>query len=119
MSEFLVHKPGLLFVIATLLPLASFVLLLILGGIRNFARSSREGTFGATVYHLLGGPTPGRAAAYIATAAIGLAFVASLTGAILFQTDSTAHAHAAPAEQGHGHKKAEKKVDKWSDQFVW
>ena len=69
MPEFLEHHPGLLFVLATLLPLASFVLLLLVGGLRNFVRKSPEGTFGETLYRLLGGPTPGRGAAYVATAA--------------------------------------------------
>jgi NADH-quinone oxidoreductase subunit L len=89
MPEFLEHHPGLLFVIATLLPLASFVLLLLAGGLRNALRKSPEGTIGERVYLLLGGPAPGRGAAYVATAAIALACVCSVIGFVLY-TDSHA-----------------------------
>src|SRR5262245_59568975 len=88
--EFLEHHPGLLFVIATLLPLASFVVLLIIGAKRTYFRRSPEGSFGHRIYQLLGGDTPGRGAAYVATCAIGLAFVCSFLGFVIYLGD---HAH--------------------------
>src|SRR5262245_58354658 len=82
MPEFLEHHPGLLYVVATLLPLASFVLLLLVGGLRNFVRKAPEGSVGAGLFRALGGDTPGRGGAYVATAAIFLAFVCSVLGFI-------------------------------------
>src|SRR5260370_24856005 len=93
MPEFLEHPPGLLFVIATRLPLASFVLLLLVGGLRNALRRLPEGSVGETLYRALGGPTPGRGAAYVATAAIALACVCSLIGFVQFTTAHAAHEH--------------------------
>src|SRR5437868_753766 len=95
MPEFLEHHPGLLFVIATLLPLASFVLLLLVGGLRNAVRRAPEGSFGALLYRALGGPLPGRGAAYVATAAIALACVCSVIGFVWFTTGHAAHEHKA------------------------
>src|SRR5262249_11532008 len=91
MPEFLEHHPGLLFVIATLLPLASFVLLLLAGGLRNAVRRSPEGSFGEALYRALGGPTPGRGAAYVATAAIALACVCSVIGFVQFTASHAEH----------------------------
>jgi NADH-quinone oxidoreductase subunit L len=100
--------PGLLYVAATLLPLLSFVLLLLAGGLRAFLRSSRQS--GTGLYDLLGGDRPTRAGAYVATGAIGAAFVLCLVGFILFTSDfnrtfeETAHAAAtseAPAGGAH------------------
>ncbi len=88
MPEFLEQHPGLIYVLATLLPLASFLFLLILGGVRNFLRRSPEGSAGANVFRLLGGASPGRGAAYVATAAIALAFVCSLLGFIWYTGDA-------------------------------
>ena len=56
--------PGNLYVIATLLPLASFLVLLLAGAVRAFLRSQRA-TGG--LYQLLGGDNPRRGAAYVAT----------------------------------------------------
>jgi NADH-quinone oxidoreductase subunit L len=76
--------PGNLYVIATLLPLASFFLLLLAGGVRAFLRSQRA-TGG--LYQLLGGDHPRRGAAYVATGAMALAFVLSVVGFALFADD--------------------------------
>ena len=87
MSE-LVQQPGLLFVLATLLPLCSFVLLLLLAalrwGLRPYAKESKaiDGAFQA-----LGGEVPGRGPAFVALAAIALAFVCSLTGFVIFLSE--------------------------------
>ena len=53
-------RPGLLFVAATLLPLAAFVLLLLAGGLRNFLRSYKKNEVCNTLFNLLGGEVTGR-----------------------------------------------------------
>jgi NADH-quinone oxidoreductase subunit L len=79
------EQPGLLFVVATLLPLASFVFLLLAGGLRNYLRPQREKSgLGAALYQMLGGDVPIKFAAYVATGAIGLAFVCSIIGAVTY-----------------------------------
>ncbi len=75
------RHPGLWFVLATLLPLASFVFLLILGGIRHVLRPHAKGeTPTKWIYEFLGGDVTGRGPAYVALAAIALAFVCSFIG---------------------------------------
>jgi NADH-quinone oxidoreductase subunit L len=85
MVELLAEKPGLLFVAATLLPLASFTLLLLLGATRWALRphAGKEGTL-KDVFEFLGGSVPGPGPAYVALGAIVLAFVCSLAGFIQF-----------------------------------
>src|SRR5947209_8354042 len=84
-------QPGLLFVVATLLPLASFVLLLLWGGLRWALRPYRDCCGGA--FEALGGAVPGRGPAYVALAAIGLAFVCCAAGFVLFLVDSAEKHH--------------------------
>src|SRR5437867_1903227 len=91
MPEFLEHHPGLLYVVATLLPLASFLFLLLLGGVRNYLRKSPEGSLGETVFKALGGEKPTRGAAYVATAAIAGAFVLSLIGFLWYSGGHAEH----------------------------
>src|SRR5947207_1174411 len=83
----LTEHPGMLYVVATLLPLASFTLLLLVGAVRRYLRSQRQLGFAARAYAALGGDTPGRGAAYVATGAMGLAFVLSVIGFVLFVND--------------------------------
>lgn len=64
------NHPGLLFVVATLLPLLSFFLLFLAGGFRWWMNPDRK------EYH----DNSGKISAYIATGAIGLAFVICLIG---------------------------------------
>src|SRR5262249_22421219 len=73
-------KPGLLFVVATLLPLASFALILLVFAIRTALRSSPEGSFGEQLYKATGGDVPARWPAWLATGAIGLAVVSTGIG---------------------------------------
>src|SRR4051812_39351387 len=83
-----IHEhPGYLFVAATLLPLASFLLVLLARGVWAALRPYRETPAGYVLYNLFGGETPGRGPAYIALAAIAGAFILSLTGFILFTAD--------------------------------
>src|SRR5690242_9503529 len=82
------ENPGLLYVAATLAPLASFVLLLIAGGLRAVVRPYRDrGAVGAALYQTFGGDTPQRSGAYIATGAMALAFVLSVIGFVYFVKD--------------------------------
>lgn len=113
--HFILQHPGLLFVAATLLPLVSVVLLLLAGFLRNALRSSRnmEGP-GKTLFYLLGGEVTGRVPAYIATAAIGLAFLCSSAGFVIFLIDHAGHHgdETAPKHAGHGHDDDKKKDEK-------
>jgi NADH-quinone oxidoreductase subunit L len=102
------EHPGLLYVCATLLPIVSFVLLLLAGGVRAALRPGRNGGQGNGLYQFLGGDQPVRAGAYVATGAIGLAFVLSVIGAVLFMRDyALAHEHHESAAE-HGAGEAEK-----------
>src|SRR5882762_9716429 len=80
-------NPGLLYVVATLLPLASFVLLLLVGGLKNLGRAHRDTGWGESLYWLFGGDTPGKGGAYLATAAIGFSCVLSVVGLFHFLND--------------------------------
>src|SRR5262249_17312474 len=97
------EHPGLLYVIATLLPLASFALLLVLGGLRNAAGPYRRSGVGATLYWLFGGDRPVRLGAWVATGAIALSFLCSATGLVWFLKDHPpGHEHQeAHAAAGH------------------
>jgi NADH-quinone oxidoreductase subunit L len=118
-------RPGLFFVWATILPLASFVFLLLASGVRAYVRRFQEA--GGDVV------TPPRWPAFVATGAIAGAFVFCLIGAIIFFREQAAehgaeHA-AAPATEhgeehgqehpaapaGHGHGDA----SHWNDHFPW
>src|SRR5438132_1047683 len=90
--------PGRLYVAATLLPIASFVILLLAGAVRAAARPYRHTPLGASIYRAMGGDTPLRTGAFIATSAIGLAFVCSLVGFVFFLQD---HHHPPPASPTH------------------
>src|SRR5262245_21764472 len=80
------QQPGLLYVVATLLPLAAFALLLLAGMVRMAVRARRDDSpLCASIYDALGGDTPRKWPAFVATGAIGLAFVCSLIGFIAFQ----------------------------------
>jgi NADH-quinone oxidoreductase subunit L len=122
--------PGLLYVAATLLPLLSFVLLLLVGGLRAFLGSSRQS--GAGLYELLGGDRPTRAGAYVATGAIGAAFVLCLVGFILFTSDynrtfeDTGHATSEVPRESHANSHAAPDIrssiqfaNRWSARTNW
>jgi len=80
MPEFLQSNPGYLFVVATFLPLASFLLVLLSFGMWCVFRPYRDTEYGAVLYHLFGGDAPGRTPAYFAVVAIFLAFLCSIVG---------------------------------------
>ncbi len=100
--------PGLIYVVATLLPLASFVLLLLAGGLKNLGRAHRETGWGESLYRIFGGDRPGKGGAYVATGAIAAACVLSVAG--LFAFIGKYHVVPAPshAEEHHaGHPATE------------
>src|SRR5947208_1503144 len=80
----LADKPGLLFVWATLLPLAAFTLLLVLGGLRNFLKPYRHQSAWEGLYRFLDHDVAGRGAFYVGFAGIVLAFLCSFSGFCLF-----------------------------------
>src|SRR3954447_23947465 len=88
MPELFLEKPGLLFVVATLLPMASFGLLVLAAAPRWGLRPYAKDNAGArAVFEALGGEVTGRGPAYVALAGIALAFVCSLTGFVWFLSD--------------------------------
>src|SRR4051794_15868419 len=78
------ERPGLLFVAATLLPLAAFALLLIAGGIRNFLRPFKKTEPWGGLFELFGGEVTGRGPAFVGLGAIVLAFLLSFSGFCLY-----------------------------------
>ncbi len=112
------NHPGLYFVWATLLPLASFAFLLVASGVRAYVRRYQEAD---------GPVTPPRWPAYVATGAIAGAFVLSLVGAIHFLGDHASghgpEAHAADDKHDNHDKEAEKgheeHADRWAGHLTW
>jgi NADH-quinone oxidoreductase subunit L len=94
------ERPGLLFVAATLLPLASFLIVLLSFGLWALFRPYREERDArAALYNLFGGDTPGRLPAFIALGAIATAFLFSATGAVRYLVDHADHEqHAKTVE---------------------
>src|SRR5579859_115358 len=111
--EAIEKHPGMLYVIATLLPMAAFVFLLLFGGVRNLARAYRKTAAGAAVYSALGGDTPPRLGPYVSTAAIGLSCILSLIGLIWFLNKNPVSEHeqsaAAAVEKHDDHEKKDEK----------
>jgi NADH-quinone oxidoreductase subunit L len=119
-------KPGLLFVVATLLPLASFALILVAFAIRTALRSSPEGSIGHQFYHATGGDVPSRWPAWLATGAIGLAFVFCAVGFVQFLKDhdrieeleEEAH-HAKPADRKAVEEEIKEREAHWTGSVDW
>jgi NADH-quinone oxidoreductase subunit L len=120
--------PGNLYVLATLLPLASFLILLVAFGLRTLLSSHRDSALARNVYQLLGGDEPGKGAAYVATGAMAAAFLLSLIGFVLFASDRDlfggghhgAEAHHADAagkvDESSEHGEPE---DRWAAKITW
>jgi NADH-quinone oxidoreductase subunit L len=83
------EHPGWYFVAATLVPLLSFVLILLASAMWCAMRPFRGTPACDALFNLFGGEERGRTPAYIATGAIALAFVFSLIGFILFTTQQS------------------------------
>src|SRR5579875_2280140 len=78
------EHPGWYFVAATLVPLLSFVLILLASAMWCALRPFRGTPVCDALFNLFGGEERGRTPAYVATGAIALAFVLSLIGFIRF-----------------------------------
>jgi NADH-quinone oxidoreductase subunit L len=81
------EHPGLYFVAATLLPLASFVLILLSKFVWGVLRPYRDNPAVAPAYNLFGGDVGGPISAYVALAAIAGSFVLSAVGFAQFTRD--------------------------------
>ena len=82
--------PGRLYVVATVLPLAAFVLLLVGGGVRAACRPfRRQGGFCGNLYWVCGGDQPLKTGAYLATAFMALAAALAVLGLVEFLTDTS------------------------------
>src|SRR5438067_580782 len=79
---------GVIYVAVTLLPLVSFVLLLLIGGLRQYLRTYRSGAAGEAIYQALGGDKPPRWPGYIALGAIGFSCVLSVVGFVWYTADN-------------------------------
>ncbi len=128
-------EPGLLYVVATLLPLASFVLLLLAGGLKNFGRAHRDTGWGAALYRTFGGDRPGKGGAYVATAAIGLSCVLCVFGLFKFLgehhvvpapshaarhgTDGHGEAAVRAQEHEHAEQAAAAPAAAWANRYTW
>src|SRR5262245_7436160 len=101
--------PGLLYVAATLIPLLAFFAMLTVGGIKNLARTYKESAWGSSLFWLLGGDRPGKAGAYVATGAIGLACILSFIGLARFlgEFPVSAHGNEAVSHPGNVHGQAD------------
>jgi NADH-quinone oxidoreductase subunit L len=114
--------PGRLYVVATLLPLLSFVLILLARGLRQALKPYCDTGLGS-LYQLLGGDGEGRGAAYVATGAIALACVCCIIGFVMFTNEhSGGHSAAAHAEAGADHEHAagtHTEEDRWAERSDW
>src|SRR4051812_7191236 len=81
------NVPAYWFVVATLLPLASFLLIFLASGLWCVARRYRDAPGMEQLYQITGGDKPGPTGAYVALGAIALAFVCSLIGAVTYARD--------------------------------
>src|SRR4051812_44531874 len=89
MVAWLLASPGRLYVVATVLPLAAFVVLLLCGAVRNLCRPYRDTTgLARTVYFFLGGHRPLRSGVYLATGAIALSAVLAVYSLVRFLDES-------------------------------
>src|SRR4051812_24691300 len=82
--------PGRLYVAATLLPLAAFLVLLVAGGVRALCRPfRRDGGFLGNVYWVCGGDKPLKTGAYLATGCMAAAAVLGVLGLVQFLGDTS------------------------------
>jgi NADH-quinone oxidoreductase subunit L len=115
MAEFFDFQehPGHLYVLATLLPMAAFLLILLGKALRTALWSQRDsGGAGEALYQILGGDKPSPVAAYLATGAIAGAFVLSVVGFVLFSQDHAAHG-------AHHVEEAGTTPPRWEGSLIW
>lgn len=108
MFDWIETNPGRLYVVATLLPLASFALLLIAGGVRGLCRTSRQKPgVASSLYWLCGGDRPLRTGAYFATGMMAVSAAIAVAGLVMFLKDSD-----KPLDSHHGDSK-------WAERTDW
>jgi NADH-quinone oxidoreductase subunit L len=95
-----VDRPGYWFVLATVLPLLSFLLIFLASGMWCLAR--RYNWKG--MYELFGGDKPGKLPAFFALGAIGLAFVCCAVGFVNYYGEEHGHLHAKEVLEEEVHK---------------
>ncbi len=101
-------SPGRLYVVATLLPLAAFAALLLIGAVKNLCRSSRQvGGVASSIYWLLGGDRPLKTGAYLATGCMVAAAALAVTGLVWFLADT------------HQDLTSEQMAARWSGRVDW
>lgn len=83
------EHPGWYFVVATLTPLVSFVLISLASALWCVGRAYRNTLAGAVLFKFFGGEERGRTPAFVATSAIALAFVFSLIGFLRFTSQQS------------------------------
>src|SRR3954468_2341095 len=114
-------EPGLLYVAATLVPLAAFVINLLLGFLPFLGRRYRDQGWSDSLYWLMGGDKPGRGGAFLSTGAIGLSCLISVYALGLFLPDHPVSVHepehhaAHAGEHGHEREGQAQAKDKATD----
>jgi NADH-quinone oxidoreductase subunit L len=108
MFDWIETNPGRLYVVATLLPLTSFALLLLVGGVRALCRPFRStpGT-ASSLYWLCGGDRPLKTGAYFATGMMAVAAAIAVAGLVMFLKDS-----GKSLDTHHGDSK-------WAERMDW
>ena len=107
MVSWLLASPGRMYVVATMLPLAAFVFLLIGGGVRALCRPAKDADPAARfLYFLLGGHRPIRLGAYLATAAMAASAVIALVSLAKYLGDAE---HLSPLDVEH----------RWAERSAW
>src|SRR5262249_9604201 len=112
------EHPGHMYVVATLLPLASFLVVLLASGLRMALRQYRdsEGPAGS-LFRMLGGDNP-KWPAYLPTSASGAACVLCVIGFVRFQQEHGPH-EAKEASQSRAKKDAEEHGGGWAGRIDW
>jgi NADH-quinone oxidoreductase subunit L len=109
MISWFLETPGRIYVLATLLPLATFVLLIVGGAIRALVRPYRNTHQSAQfIFFLFGGDRPLKVGANLATVTIGLAAILSFIGLRQYLADFEMHEHTG-----------ETISRKWAERATW
>jgi NADH-quinone oxidoreductase subunit L len=108
MLDWLSERPGRLFALATVLPLAAFALMALAGLVRAAARPYRDRPAGSFVFWLLGGDTPIKLGARFAVGMMAGSAVLAVVGLVWFLGDAERHEHLPAVLESH-----------WAERFDW